>query len=48
MSGLSYDQIPPQVINELEKYGLKKDPEETMGEYVAKIRKHCHEVEKTI
>ena len=48
MKMMKYEQIPPQVIDELNKYGLKKEEDETMDQFVAKIQKYCHEKEKTI
>lgn len=34
---LKYDQVPTQVIDELKKKGLEKEPEETMSQWTDRI-----------
>lgn len=48
MRTMKYEQIPPQVIDELNKYGLNKEDNETMDQFVDKIEKYCHDKEHTI
>jgi hypothetical protein len=48
MRTMKYEQVPSQVIDELNKYGLKKEEDESMDQFVDKVEKYCHDKEHTI
>lgn len=45
---LKYEQMPKQVVDELAKYGIVKEENETMAQYAEKIKTYCREKEGTI
>lgn len=48
MKKLPYDQVPPQVISELAKYGIIKEENETMDQFSDKILLYLKSVEQTL
>jgi hypothetical protein len=48
MKSIPYENFPPQVIAELNKHGIYKKDDESMDDFILKIRNHCHKKEKTI
>ena len=48
MKSIPYDKVPKEVLEELAKYGLKKEENETMAQFSDKILQYLRDTEKTI
>jgi hypothetical protein len=48
LKSIPYDKVPKEVLEELAKYGLKKEENETMAQFSDKILQYLRDTEKTI